>query len=120
MKVESSAPRTAEISIEKNPAVIEFARRVSALDGVRCVIAEPEDGAIHLTTFATPLTEEAQTAIYDVEDSLIDDYPDFLFDFHLKDAADYFGDTPANVPGEQFVWGSLDADSRPAPQSVEG
>ena len=90
------------------------------VDGVRCVIAEPEDGAIHLTTFATPLSEGAQTAIYDVEASLIDDYPDFLFDFHLKDAADYFGDTPATVPGEQFVWGSLDADSRPAPQTSKG
>jgi hypothetical protein len=117
MKGERSVPPTAEISVEKNPAVIEFARRVSALDGVRCVMAEPEDGAIHLTTFATPLTEGAQTAIYDVEASLIDDYPEFLFDFHLRDAALNFGDTPVTIPGECFVWGSLDAEPRRAPQT---
>ncbi len=73
----------------------------------------PKDGAIHLTTFGYPsYRKETQTAIYDVEASLIDDYPEFLFDFHLRDAALNFGDTPVTIPGECFVWGSLDADAR--------
>jgi len=72
--------------LERNPAIHEFIGRVWEIDGVRRVIAEPEEGAIHLTTFATPLTDDARNAIYDVEMDTIDSYPDQLFDFHLRDA----------------------------------
>lgn len=104
-------------AIEENPAVIEFVRRVTQVAGVRCVVAEPEDGAIHLTTFAAPLTEETQDAIFAIEASTIDSYLDLLFDFHLRDAAANLGGTPVSVAGECFVWGSLDADARSAPQT---
>lgn len=105
------------IAIEENPAVIEFVRRVSQVTGVRCVVAEPEDGAIHLTTFASPLTEETQDAVFAIEASTIDSFLDLLFDFHLRDAAANAGGTPVPVAGECFVWGSLDADARSAPQT---
>ena len=103
--------------LEENPAVLEFIRRVSKIDGVRCVVAEPEDGAIHLTTFATPLSDEIVDAIIDVEATTIDSFPDQLFDFHVFDAARNVGEAPESVPGECFVWGSLDADARRAPQT---
>ncbi|HVN30153.1 MAG TPA: hypothetical protein VMT64_16760 [Candidatus Binataceae bacterium] len=117
MKVERSAPIAPEISIERNPAVIEFARRVSAIEGVRCVIAEPEDGAIHLTTFATPLSDKIVDAIIAVEATLIDDFPPLLFDFHIFDAARHFGERAESIPGECFVWGDLSADQHRAPQT---
>jgi len=72
--------------LERNPAVLEFIRRVSQIEGVRCVVAEPEEDAIHLTTFASGLREKDRETIYDLECDLIDLYPDMLFDFHLRDA----------------------------------
>ena len=105
--------------LERNPAILEFIRRISRIEGVRCVVAEPEDGAIHLTTFATPLGEEIEEAIFTVEAATIDDFPDFLFDFHLSDAADYAGGTIESIPGECFVWGSLNAEPRRTPQTSE-
>jgi hypothetical protein len=107
----------ASTPLEKNPAVHEFIRRVSAIEGVRCVVAEPEEDAIHLTTFATPLTEDIEDAIIAVEAWTIDSFPDFLFDFHVFDAARNIGEAPESVPGECFVWGSLDADARRAPEA---
>jgi hypothetical protein len=115
MKAKIAAGRS--IAIAEDPAVIDFVRRVCQIAGVRCVVAEPEDGAIHLTTFATPLTEEMQDAIFAIEASIIDSYLDLLFDFHLRDAAANLGGTPIPVAGECFVWGSLDADARSAPQT---
>ena len=114
-----SAPHNgvAATPLEKNPAVHEFIQRVSAIEGVRCVVAEPEEDAIHLTTFARNLSEEDHTAIYDIEIDLIDSYPAMLFDFHLRDADRNLGATPESIEGECLVWGSLDADARPAPQT---
>lgn len=112
MKAESqSRASSTNPPLEQNPAVLEFIRRVSQIDGVRCVVAEPEEGAIHLTTFATPLTDEKCEAIYAVEAETIDSFPGFLFDFHLSDAADFAGGAIEPIVGG-FVWGSLDADSR--------
>jgi hypothetical protein len=115
MKAKIAARRPT--AIEENPAVIDFVRRVSQIPEVRCVVAEPEDGAIHLTTFASPLTEATQDAIFAIEASTIDSYLDQLFDFHLRDAAANLDGTPVRVAGECFVWGSLDANARSAPQT---
>ena len=116
MKVNgTSGPK--EVPLEKNPAVLDFIRRVSTIDGVRCVVAEPEDGAIHLTTFATPLSDEKCESIFSVEAETIDSFRDFLFDFHLKDAADFAGGTIEPMLGQCFVWGSLDANSPRALQT---
>lgn len=120
MKTQRIASQSTVVSIEKNPSVIEFVRRVSQVAGVRCVVAEPEDGAIHLTTFAHPLTEEVSDAVIAIEAHTIDSGPDFLFDFHLRDSADTLGGTPEAVRGERFVWGSLDENSRRAPQTSKG
>jgi hypothetical protein len=118
MKAESqSRASSTNPPLEQNPAVLEFIRRVSQIDGIRCVVAEPEDGAIHLTTFATPLSEEILDAIIEIEAATIDSFPDQLFDFHVRDAARNIGEAPESVPGECFVWGSLDADARRAPQT---
>jgi hypothetical protein len=114
-----SAPQNGVAStnppLERNPAIHEFIRRVAQIDGVRCVVAEPEERAIHLTTFATPLTNEIVDAIIEIEAATIDSFPDQLFDFHVRDAARNIGEAPESVPGECFVWGSLDADARRAP-----
>lgn len=106
----------------EHPAVNAFVSKVAQITGVKCIVVEDVEGKIfHLSTFATPLTEETRRAIYEAEATLIDSYPTLIFDFHLRDAGETIGLTPIAIPGQQFfaVWGDLDANTRRAPQTGE-
>jgi hypothetical protein len=97
-----------------HPAINDFVKRASGIDGVRCLVVEEVDEKIvHLTTFADPVTEEVQQAVYAVEAAIIDTYPESVFDFHLRVASETESGTPVPVPGQRFfaIWGNLDEKS---------
>jgi hypothetical protein len=117
MKAERITPLAVNVPAEDNPAVIEFVRRVFEVEGIRCVVAEKVEGVIQITTFAYPLTEDLQDAIYNLEDEALDQSPEIILDFHLRNAQINLGSTPVATGAEQSfsVWGNLDANSRRAP-----
>ena len=98
------------------PFVSDFVRSVAEIEGVRCIVAEDaaDEQTVHFTTFAQPVTDHLREAVYAVEQKVIEDYPDVIFDFHLRDASRTITGTPVLVPGQRFfaVWGSLDDEPR--------
>jgi hypothetical protein len=101
-------------------SITEFVNKVSKVQGVRCIVVEDVDERIiHFTTFADPLTEQTRDVIYAIEASVVDSYPDLVFDFHLRDSSETIGGTPTAIPGQRFfaVWGGLDENSSRTPQA---
>ncbi len=93
-----------------HPAINEFVTKASQVAGIQCIVVEDVDGQIfHVTTFAEPFTEDARSAIYEIEAQTIRAFPTIIFDFHLRRASETEGGTPTPVPGQNFfaVWGSL-------------
>ena len=122
MRVESKPSASRPPELAENLAIIEFANRVLNVEDVRCVvaeIAEDEEDVIHVTTFARGLSDATCQSVFALEAELIDSAPSLLFDFHLRDVADELGGTPEPTGPEQSfaVWGSLDEDTRRAPQT---
>jgi hypothetical protein len=106
--------RAPVISYLTPPAVSKFTEMVAEIDGVRCIVAEDAEGQIiHITTFADPLTDKTRDAVYAAEASVIQSYPEQVFDFHLRDAAQTETGTPIPIPGQRFfaIWGALDEES---------
>lgn len=102
-------------SYQTPPSVSKFTQMVAEIDGVRCIVAEDAEGQIiHITTFASPLTDKTREAVYAAEAGIIETYPDQVFDFHLRDAEQTETCTSAPIPGQHFfaVWGALDEESR--------
>ena len=99
------------------PSVAEFINRIGRIENVRCVVVDNGDRVIEITTFAEPLTEETRDAVYAVEVGMIDDFPELVFDFHLRDASDLQGVPPDKIPGVVAVWGSPDENSGRTPET---
>jgi hypothetical protein len=122
MRVERSVVLSGPKNLAEIPAIAEFANRVLSVEGVRCVVAEiveDEEEAIHITTFSQGLSDATCNSVYALEGELIDSAPSLLFDFHLRNVADELGGTPEPSGAELAfaVWGSLDENSRRAPQT---
>jgi hypothetical protein len=108
------------ITYALHPSVTQFTRTLAEIKGVRCIVAEDTEGQIiHFSTFAEPLTDQTRDAVYAAEAKLIEQYPDQVFDFHLRSAARTDAGTPTPIPGQHFfaVWGSLDEKSGRASQA---
>ncbi len=102
------------------PSVSKFTEMVAEIDGVRCIVAEDAEGQIiHVTTFAGPMTDKTREGVYAAEAIVIETYPDQVFDFHLRDAAQTETGTPIPILGQHFfaVWGALDEESGRSPEA---
>lgn len=67
--------------------ILEFIASVKKLDGTHAVYVETIDDVTHVSTFVSMGTEELRHGIYACERKLIDDCPDAVFDFHVREAA---------------------------------
>jgi hypothetical protein len=88
--------------------VHEFARRVATVKNVKGVIAETGEDqmSVHITTFASGLTEEIRSQIYKIESTLSLANPHVAFDFHLRRQEEVSG-SPTPVTGKYYyaIWG---------------
>jgi hypothetical protein len=115
-----------EVVIESAPLapvyVHEFAKRVAKIDCVRGVIAETgeDQQSVHVTTFASNLTEGIRNQIYRLEHEMILENPHVAFDFHLRRSEELTG-SPAPIAGKYYyaVWGFRDAHAGPASQASD-
>lgn len=102
------------------PYVHEFARRAAKIVGVRGIVAETGEDqmSVHITTFATGLTDEIRAQIYQIESALILENPNVPFDFHLRRDEEASG-TPTPVAGKYYyaIWGFRDANEGRTPSS---
>lgn len=102
--------------------VHEFAKRVAKIDCVRGVIAETgeDQQSVHITTFASDLTEDLRKQIYLLEHDMILQNPHVAFDFHLRRSEELTG-SPAPIAGKYYyaVWGFQDAHAGSAPQASD-
>jgi len=92
---------------------MEFVKRLAEIGTVKCVVVEETDmGVIHITTFATGMSDSDRDAVYELEADVIEQHGS-AFDFHLR-RAEEAGATPAMIPGRHFfaIWGGLDASDR--------
>ena len=94
------------------PCVDDFVRLVAEVAGVQCIVVEDEASeAIHITTFAAPITDENRAAVYNAECEIVEANPELRFDFHLRRADEVVGKPSSPVSGKHLyaVWGDMNA-----------
>lgn len=109
MQVVLQVQKFEPVKVQVAPVYVhEFARRVATVKNVKGVIAETGEDqmSIHITTFATDLTDEIRSEIYKIESTLSLENPHVAFDFHLRRQEEVSG-SPTPVTGKYYyaIWG---------------
>jgi hypothetical protein len=76
-----------EIDASVTMVLDDLITALSPVSEVLAIIAEPieDHHAIHITVFATPLTDSVRDTIYSAELSVIDKFQSMAFDFHVRE-----------------------------------
>jgi len=107
-------PRKVETVASVPSAVHAFVRSVAKIPRVKCVVVEDGEGrSVHITTFVEQVTDELRKNIYAVEVNTIQENPNHVFDFHVRNANEVSG-KPESISGKHYyaIWGELDAERR--------
>lgn len=74
---------TQELADKVTNATIEFISKVSKISGVTKVAYKPKGNIITIWTFINKPDKDLQFSVYEIEQQIIEKYPELVFDFTI-------------------------------------
>lgn len=74
---------TQEIADRVSNATIEFISKVSKIPGVTKIAYKPKGNVVTIWTFINKPDKEIQFSVYEIEQQIMEKYPELIFDFTI-------------------------------------